>query len=140
MNPLVLVVDDSLHVRQEVAALLAREFPGYRTRAVGSGEESIEVTQAEEVAAVIMDIGLPGMSGIEATRQILALNPRTPVVMLSIHEGEPYVSEAQAAGASGYVAKRKMGRELLPALKAVLTESFQHPGTPEGSSGQGGLE
>jgi DNA-binding NarL/FixJ family response regulator len=68
-----------------------------------------------------MDIGLPGMSGIEAARILIARHPGLSVVMLSIHEEERYQQEAGAAGVHAYVPKRKLQEQLLPAVRELLT-------------------
>jgi len=85
-----------------------------------SGEEAIALIRIESPRLVLMDISLPGMSGIEATRQIKAALPSTQIVMLTIHEGDTYRADATAAGASAYVPKRTMRTELVPTLAALL--------------------
>ena len=71
--------------------------------------------------AIIMDISLPGMSGIEATRHVKDTMPSTQVVILTIHEEVAFRADARAAGASAFVTKRMMQKELLPTLTALLT-------------------
>jgi DNA-binding NarL/FixJ family response regulator len=70
-----------------------------------------------------MDIRLPGMSGIEATRQIKAISPSVQVVMLTIHEDDSYRADATAAGASAYVEKQAMHTKLIPTLAALLANA-----------------
>jgi DNA-binding NarL/FixJ family response regulator len=70
-----------------------------------------------------MDIRLPGMSGIEATRQIKAILPSVQIVMLTIHEDDSYRADAMAAGASAYVEKQAMHTKLIPALAALLANA-----------------
>jgi len=86
-----------------------------------SGEEALALVPVEAPRLVVMDISLPGMSGIEATRQIKAVLPSTQVVMLTIYEGDTYRADARTAGASAYVTKRAMQAELMPALAALLS-------------------
>jgi len=88
-----------------------------------SGEQAITLIQIESPRLVLMDISLPGMSGIEATRQIKAALPSAQIVMLTIHEGDTYRADAIAAGASAYVPKRVMQTGLVPTLAALLADT-----------------
>jgi DNA-binding NarL/FixJ family response regulator len=85
-----------------------------------SGEEAIALIRSESPRLVVMDITLPGMNGIEATRQIKATLPSAQIVMLTIHEDDTHRADATGAGASAYVPKRAMQTELLPTLAALL--------------------
>ena len=87
-----------------------------------SGEEGVTVAQAMSPGLVIMDIGLPGMNGIEAAAGIKAAVPTTRVVMLTMHDDEAHRAAAAAAGVSAYVPKRKVRTELLPVLTRLLAE------------------
>ena len=120
INPLILIVEDNDGVRKSLCEWLEGAFPKYQFIEAASGEEAIDITQARAPCTVIMDIGLPGMSGIEATRHIKATMPTTQVVILTIHEEEAFRADAAAAGASAFVTKRVMWKELVPALAAVL--------------------
>jgi DNA-binding NarL/FixJ family response regulator len=68
---------------------------------------------------VVMDISMPDMTGLDATRAILKANPRVEVLMLSVHDSEQMVHDVVAAGARGYILKRDAGNELIAALEAV---------------------
>jgi len=107
-------------VRRSLREWLEGAFPKYQFIEAASGEEAIDITQARAPCAVIMDISLPGMSGIEAIRHIKTNMPTTQVVILTIHEEEAFRDDAAAAGANAYVPKRMMRKELVPALAAVL--------------------
>jgi len=107
-------------VRRSLREWLEGAFPKYQFIEAASGEEAINITQARAPCVVIMDISLPGTSGIEATRHIKATMPTTQVVILTIHEEEAFRADAAAAGANAYVLKRAMRKELVPALAAVL--------------------
>jgi len=120
----ILVVDDHPSVRQLVSSAISTALPDYQVRTATRGEEAVGVVTKTSVAAVVMDIGLPGISGIEATRQIKQILPNVPVIMLSIHEEVQYEADSMRVGASAYVTKRTMGRDLIPILERVLvTES-----------------
>jgi len=120
INPLILIVEDNDNVRKSLHEWLQGAFPKYQFIEAASGEQAIDIVQAKSPCAVIMDISLPGMSGIEATRYIKNNIPNTQVVILTIHEEEAFRADAKAAGASAFVTKRVMRKELVPALAAVL--------------------
>jgi DNA-binding NarL/FixJ family response regulator len=92
-----------------------------------NGEEAITVAQTMSPCLVIMDIGLPGMSGIEAAQGIKSVAPATRVVMLTIYDDEAHKAAATAAGVSAYVPKRKVQTELLPVLTRLLAEDNGKP-------------
>ncbi|MDD5264556.1 MAG: response regulator transcription factor [Candidatus Bipolaricaulis sp.] len=122
-----LVVDDSSAVREAVAERLASAFPSCSVRTVGSGEKAVKMVEEECIAAVVMDITLPGISGIEASQRIRAASPDVAIVMLSIHEEEEYIRDAMSAGASAYVVKREIGRKLVAALQDALSKTRNAP-------------
>jgi len=132
MNPSVLIVEDHDTVRASLREWLGLAFPGWAFLEAKSGEEALDLACAQHPALVLMDIGLPKMNGIEATRRIKAALPSVSVVILTIYEDEAYRADAALAGASAYVAKRKMQSELVPVLTALLSESA---GTPHSRSG-----
>ena len=107
-------------MRKSLREWLEGAFPKYQFIEAASGEEAINIAQARAPCAVIMDISLPGISGIEATRQIKAAMPTTRVVILTVHEEKAFRDDATAAGASAFVPKRMMQKILLPTLMAVL--------------------
>ena len=123
MTATILIVEDHEAVRRSLRDWLQVEFPRCRVIEAASGEEAIALIQVESPRLVVMDISLPGMSGIEATRQIKAALPSAQVVILTIHEGDTYRADATAAGASAYVPKRVMRTELIPTLAALLANA-----------------
>lgn len=120
MPTTILIVEDHDTVRRSLHDWLAAQFPHCRLIEAASGEEAIALIRDEAPRLVIMDISLPGMSGIEATRRIKAALPATQIVMLTVHESDVYQADALAAGASAYVPKRTMRSELIPTLAALL--------------------
>ena len=82
-----------------------------------SGEEAIEKVRDLEPNVVLMDIGMPGLSGFEATRRIRESSPGTHVVALTVHDSEGYVFQMLQAGATGYVAKRAPSEDVILAVK-----------------------
>lgn len=83
------------------------------------GREAVRLTEALDPDLIVMDIGLPGLNGLEATRQILKLRPQARVLILSMHLNEEFVKQALEAGATGYVLKDAPVTELVAALKSV---------------------
>jgi len=123
MPATILIVEDHDAVRRSLRDWLEVEFPQCRVIEAASGEQAIALIKGESPRLVLMDISLPGMSGIEATRQIKATLPSAQIVMLTIHEGDTYRADATAAGASAYVPKRAMQTELIPTLAALLADT-----------------
>jgi len=83
------------------------------------GRAALERARALEPAVVVMDVGMPGMGGIEATRLVVAALPSIRVIGLSLHEDRHFVAAMRAAGASGYLRKDRIHEELAQALRAV---------------------
>jgi len=123
MAATILIVEDHDAVRRSLRDWLQVEFPQCRVIEAASGEEAIALTRVESPRLVVMDISLPGMSGIEATRRIKATLPSAQVVMLTIHEDDAHRADATTAGASAYVPKRVMQTQLMPTLAALLANN-----------------
>ena len=121
MNRNILIVEDHEVVRQSLREWLELSFPHYQLLEATSGEEAVSMAQTTNPRLIIMDIGLPGMSGIEAAQGIKAVLPDTHVVMLTIYDDEAHRADAAAAGASAYVPKRKVQTELLPVVTRLLS-------------------
>jgi two-component system, NarL family, response regulator LiaR len=121
-NQNILIVEDHQGVRQSLREWLELSFPQYHLVEAASGEEAVQVAQSTSPCLVIMDIGLPGINGIEAAQGIKTALPATPVVMLTIYDDEAHRADAAAAGASAYVPKRKVQTELLPVITRLLSE------------------
>jgi DNA-binding NarL/FixJ family response regulator len=120
MAATILIVEDHDAVRRSLREWLEAVFPQCRVMEATSGEEAVAMAQVTSPRVVVMDIVLPQMDGIEATRRIKADMPTVEVVILTIHEAEAYRADAAAAGAGAYVPKRAMRTELIPALAALL--------------------
>jgi DNA-binding NarL/FixJ family response regulator len=100
---------------------LSVTFPECTFMIAKSGEEAVEKVANWPPTIVLMDIGLPGMNGIQATRMIKAASPKTKVVMLTIYNDVEHRAEACEAGASAYLSKSKMYSELVPLMKTLLS-------------------
>jgi DNA-binding NarL/FixJ family response regulator len=122
MSTTILIVEDHDDVRRAMRDWLEVAFPQCRVIEAGSGEEAIVMARVESPRLVIMEIRLPGMNGIETTRQLKAALPCVQIVMLTIHTSDIYRADARAAGASAYVTKQRMHSELVPTLAALLAD------------------
>jgi DNA-binding NarL/FixJ family response regulator len=118
----ILIVEDHQIVRRALRDLLAVKFSEYPVIEAASGEEVFALSLTEPPRLVIMDISLPGMSGIEATRKLHASFPSTPILIFTVHEDSIYRKEAEAAGACVYVPKRALQNDLLPQLTSILVD------------------
>jgi len=115
----VLVVDDHAILRDGIRSLLERQED---IRVVGeatNGREAVERVQDLLPDLVLMDVAMPEMNGLEATRQIKARFPQVRVLILTQHDDREYVEPMLRAGASGYVLKRSGGREVINAIRQV---------------------
>jgi len=123
MAATILIVEDHDAVRRSLRDWLELEFPQCRVIEATSGEEAVALIQTQSPRLVVMHISLPGMSGIEATRQIKAALPSVQIVMLTVYEDDAHRTDATAAGASAYVPKRVMQTQLIPTLAALLANN-----------------
>lgn len=115
----VLLVDDHRMVRDGLRAILSREERIEVVGEAGDGREAIEAVRRDPPDVVVMDVGLPGMNGIEATRQIREEHPDVAVIALSTYSDRRYVENMLRAGARGYVLKKAAADELVRAVEAV---------------------
>ncbi|GBL45559.1 DNA-binding response regulator, LuxR family [Sulfuriferula multivorans] len=115
----VLLVDDHKLLREALRYLLNMEEDIEVVGEAGNARDALDVAARVDPNIVIMDISMPGMDGIEATRQLIAQQPGVKVIALSGHSEWDFVDEMLNAGASGYVSKAAPGNELLNAIRAV---------------------
>ena len=113
-------MDDHLVVRRGVAGVIGDARPEWEVCGEAStGREAVAAAARLKPDVVVMDISMPDMNGLEATREILKNNPGTEVLILSVHESDQIVHDVLAAGARGYILKQDAGTELIAALEAV---------------------
>src|SRR6266404_2066866 len=119
MGITVFIVDDDAKTRRILASWISRA-PGFRLLGeCGDAESALKALPEKKPNVVLMDINLPGMSGVEAVRRLKPALPDTQFVMLTVYEDEDHIYNALAAGASGYLLKQTPREELLDALKDV---------------------
>ncbi len=117
----VLLVDDHPVVREGLRALLVSEPDIVVTGESADGREAIDLARKLHPDVVVMDLALPGMNGIEATRHITRLSPAPRVLVLSTYSHDEFVAKAIEAGTSGYVLKQTATDELIAAIRAVYS-------------------
>ena len=115
----VLLVEDHLIVREGLKRLLEAEKDIEVVGEAGSGRKAVELTRELNPDVVVMDIAMPQMNGLEATRQILEARPGTKVLILSAHNDDVYVDRVLEIGAVGYLVKQTSGRFLSEAIREV---------------------
>jgi DNA-binding NarL/FixJ family response regulator len=115
----VLLVDDHSLVRRGFRRMLEDESDMEVVGEAGNGEDSVKLAKELHPQVVVMDCALPGMNGLQATRQIIQDSPNTAVLMLSMHTEGTWVRQAIEAGARGYVLKNAMDLELGAAIRKV---------------------
>ena len=139
----VLVVDDHTIVRDGICALLALVGDMEVVGEAGNGSEALKMVKALEPDVVLMDIAMPIMGGLEATRRIRKEFPRTRVLALTQHDDKEFVFPVIEAGASGFISKVAASSELAsgirsvcrgdsylsPTVAKVLVENYQHRGS-----------
>ncbi len=116
-----MLVDDHELVRQGIAAMLGGAGDVSVVGVARTGREALEVARRELPDVVLMDVKMPDMDGLEATRKIKEERPRTAVVMLTMHDNPVYLRDAVRAGAAGYLLKDVSKDELLDAIRQVAT-------------------
>ena len=115
----ILVVDDHELVRKGICSILASDLSLTVCGEAVDGREAVQKAKVLTPDVVVMDISMPHMNGLEATREIKRLLPGTDIVMISQHESSEMVRQAFHAGAKGYVAKSSISNDLLEAITKV---------------------
>lgn len=124
----ILLADDHVVVRQGTRELLEREEDMEVVAEAGDGEEAVHLTTNQRPDVAIMDISMPKLNGIEATKQIKAIHPATAVLVLTAYDDDQYIFALLEAGAAGYLLKNVRAEELVDAVRAVHAgESVLHP-------------
>jgi DNA-binding NarL/FixJ family response regulator len=124
----ILLADDHIVVRTGLRALLERQRNLEVVGESENGRETVELAASLAPDVVVMDVGMPILNGIEATKTIVTQRPATAVVILSMHADESYVMRALKAGARGYLLKDSAASDLMSAIHAVSqNKSFFSP-------------
>jgi len=125
----ILLADDHAVVRQGFRLILGAQADMEIVGEAGNGREAVAMSESLHPDVVVMDVAMPELNGIEATRRIVDANPHTRVLALSMHKDSVYVREILRAGARGYLLKDSIDVDLLAAVRAVAKgEGYLSPG------------
>ena len=128
MRPLkILLADDHVMVRQGLRKVL-EERAGWQVIEAGNGREAVRIAEETKPDVAVLDVAMPLLNGVEATRQIIERTPRTRVLILSMYADEAYVTQVLRGGALGYLLKESADSELVAGVAAVADgKSFFSP-------------
>ncbi|MFG2792024.1 response regulator [Streptomyces sp. NPDC048419] len=125
----ILLADDHALVRRGVRLILDREPDLDVVAEAGDGAEAIDLARAHDVDLAVLDIAMPRLTGLQAARELAALQPGLRILMLTMHDNEQYFFQALKAGASGYVLKSVADQDLVAACRSAMrNEPFLYPG------------
>lgn len=128
----IVIADDHGIVRSGIRLLLERQGDLEVVAEAADGISARDTVVRERPDLAILDVKMPGLTGLQATREIKAQSPETNVLILSMHDDERYLFEALKAGASGYVLKSQADTDLLDAIRSIERgEPFLSPGTQQ---------
>ncbi len=128
----ILLADDHAVVRQGFKMILAAQPDMEIVGEAGNGREALDLAGQLQPDVIVMDVAMPELNGIEATRRVADLSPRTRVLALSMHKDSVYVREILRAGARGYLLKDSIASDLLAAVRAVARgEGYLSPGVSD---------
>lgn len=119
----VLIVDDSAEVRAGLCEWFRGQVRNCKVSEAASGEEAIQLAASSPPHLVVMDVQLPGMNGLEATRRLKAAHPGVPVIIITLHDTQEHRNAAAIAGASAFVSKHRLPQDLSEAVWHLLPTS-----------------
>lgn len=124
----VLLADDHTLVRHGVRMILDAESDLRVVAEAGDGNEAVELALRETIDLAILDVSMPGRTGLQVARELTRQRPDVRILLLSMHENEQYLFEALKAGAAGYVLKSAANRDLVEACRAAMRgTAFLYP-------------
>ncbi|HBA83317.1 MAG TPA: DNA-binding response regulator [Verrucomicrobia bacterium] len=121
MSTRILIADDHKMVREGLRVLISRESEMEILAEAETGQQTVALAATKMPHVVVVDVAMPDLNGIEATRQIVSMNPGIKIVALSMHSNRRFVAEMFKAGAAGYVLKNSAFEELTRAIRAVMS-------------------
>ncbi len=136
----ILIADDHEVVRQGVRAMILRSRPQWEICGdAANGDEALQAIQSLKPDVAVLDITMPGMSGLEVAYEVARRHLPTALLMFTMHESSRLVGEIREAGAQGFVNKSCAGRDLIAAIEALLAGgTFFSEALPNGTPNQGG--
>jgi DNA-binding NarL/FixJ family response regulator len=115
----VVIADDHTLVRQSIRSLLEKSLEVKVLGEASNGQEAVDIVQSLHPDLLILDLSMPGLSGLEAITQICSIQSKTRIVILSMYSDESLVFQALQNGACGYILKQTVTEDLLPAVYAI---------------------
>ena len=119
--PRVLIADDHPAVRRGLKEIIAEALPSAAIEEARNGAETLALARKRKPDVVVLDVSMPGRSGLEVLKELKEEYPKVPVLVLSVHPEEQFAVRALKAGAAGYLTKESAPEELVRAIRAVLT-------------------
>jgi DNA-binding NarL/FixJ family response regulator len=116
----ILIADDHALIRKGLKQVLADEFPQSQFGEAGNAREALTLIGNQAWDVILLDITMPGQSGLDVLKQVKQLHPKTPVLVLSMHPEDQYALRALKAGASGYLTKNTASELVTSALRKVM--------------------
>ena len=123
MSVRIVIADDHKLMREGLSSLLAQQTGMQVVGQATNGREAVQLTEREIPDVVVMDVSMPDLNGIDATRQIISRSPKTKVIALSMHSDRQFVAEMFRAGARGYLLKDSAFEELTSAIVRVTEDA-----------------
>ncbi len=117
----IFIVEDDAFLRSMLGTWLSSRYPGFEVACFSSAEEALAAFSLPP-ALLIMDIRLPGMSGIAAAKSLKNLPGKPPVILISVWSEQEYVRDAEEAGVDAFVPKQSLWRQLLPLADGLLAK------------------
>ena len=121
-RPTIVIVEDHEGLRSSLRQWLSTVFQNHEIRDASTGETAVKLCGEIKPELVVMDIKLPGINGLLATKQIKRILPETKVVMLTVYDIPSFQSEAAGAGASAFISKNNVYKELIPTIQRLIAE------------------
>jgi DNA-binding NarL/FixJ family response regulator len=116
----ILIADDHAHVRRGLREILDDAFAGSHLSEAANGDEVMATLAISQCGLLLLDINMPGRSGLEVLHDVKHMYPLLPVIMVSVQPENPYAARCLRAGADAYVNKNSASDELAPAIRKIL--------------------
>ena len=120
----VVLADDHAIVRQGLSAVISQEQDIKVIKEASNGKEVVDIAKNNSVDIFIIDITMPILNGLEASSQIMQINPRNKVIILSMHDNRAFIERALSLGIKGYVLKDSAADEIIQAIRAVYKNEY----------------
>jgi len=126
------IADDHAIVRRGLKEILGDAFPGAQFSESSNGDEVLSRLVASKHDVLLLDINMPGRSGLEVLKDVKHIYPLLPVIMVSVQPESPYASRCLLAGATAYINKNSASEELVPAVRKIMDNNAKAALSPIG--------